>query len=52
MFTNKKKQPDKSNKQMLGDEILKREACTKFLGIYVDEQLTWNENIYHYRANY
>ncbi len=52
MFTIKKKQPDESNQLMLGDDILRREAYTKFLGVYVDEHLKWNEHIHvnHFRA--
>ncbi len=35
-----------------GDEMLKIEAYTKFLGVYVDEHLKWNEHINHCRASY
>jgi hypothetical protein len=31
----------------LGDQLISRVSCTKFLGIYVDDRLKWDEHIHH-----
>ena len=30
-----------------GNEILKQENTTKFLGVYIDQHLTWEDHISH-----
>ena len=34
----------------LGTETIERKTCTKFLGIYIDEKLSWQEHISYCKA--
>ena len=29
----------------IGDSVIERKSCVKFLGVYIDETLTWHEHI-------
>ena len=38
---------DKTLKLMLDGNVLERTSCTKFLGVFLDDKLTWHQHINH-----
>ena len=45
LFTNQKHQPDTNINLQLSDSNIQRTNCAKFLGLYIDEKLKWDEHI-------
>lgn len=44
LFTNKRN-INQNNRVIMGNQEIQRQHCVKFLGLYVDEKLTWGEHI-------
>jgi hypothetical protein len=47
LFGSKHYPSNTSYSVLLNDKCLDRVNCTKFLGVYIDEKLTWNDHINH-----
>ena len=49
-FKERKSREQRNPQVKLDDVLLEKKTCTKFLGVYINENLNWNDHLKHIRT--